>query len=287
MTRGIILAGGSGSRLQPLTSYITKQLLPIFNKPLIYYPLCTLMMAGIREILIISDKINTPRLKNFLKNGNQFGIRLKYSIQKKPNGIAEALIIGEKFIKDKDIYLILGDNIFHGHDLKNLLKNKINNQSTIFSYNVNDPSRYGVIKFKKNKIDKIIEKPKFFISSQAVTGLYFYSKKDKVYQIAKNLKKSRRGELEITDLNNEIIKRNKMNLFQFTRGYAWLDAGTFDSMSMASNLVKTIEERQGLLICSPEEIAYSNNWISKAYLRNVSKKMNNEYGRKLKELLND
>ena len=286
--KGIILAGGNNTRLKPLTSAITKQLLPIYNKPMIYYPLSTLMLAGIREILIISNPGDIDLLKKLLKNGSHLGINIKYETQKKAEGIAQAIKIGKKFIDNKPVTLILGDNLFFGSNIgKNIEKEFLKNKgSTIFAYNVFDPSRYGVVKFNNKKIPiSIVEKPKKFVSSYAVTGLYIYD--EKVTDFVKYLKKSKRNELEITDLNRMYLNEKKLNVHILNRGAAWLDMGTFDSLSNASEFVKTIETRQGFMISCPEEIAWRQSWISDEKLLSLAFNFkNNSYGNYLKKLIN-
>jgi len=286
--KGIILAGGNNTRLKPLTSAITKQLLPIYNKPMIYYPLSTLMLAGIREILIISNPGDIDLLKKLLKNGSHLGINIKYETQKKAEGIAQAIKIGKKFIDNKPVTLILGDNLFFGSNIgKNIEKEFLKNKgSTIFAYNVFDPSRYGVVKFNNKKIPiSIVEKPKKFVSSYAVTGLYIYD--EKVTDFVKYLKKSKRNEYEITDLNRMYLNEKKLNVHILNRGAAWLDMGTFDSLSNASEFVKTIETRQGFMISCPEEIAWRQSWISDEKLLSLAFNFkNNSYGNYLKKLIN-
>ena len=267
--KGIILAGGSGSRLSPLTKIISKQLLPIFNKPMIFYPLSVLMLSGIKEILIITDEKNFNLYKELLGDGSRYGLNLSYKIQKKPNGIAEAFIIGEDFINGNPVALILGDNIFFGNNFANVLK-KINNDiksSHIFLYHLSNPKDFGVAKLdKSNNVIKIIEKPKKLISSYAVTGLYFYN--SDICNIAKKLKPSDRGELEITDLNNLYIKKNKLKAHFLGRGFSWYDTGTFENLLEASINIRNLETRQDIRIGLIDEISYNNNWISKKQLLN-------------------
>ena len=291
--KGIVLAGGSGSRLYPITKGITKQLLPVYNKPMIYYPISTLMLADIKDILIITTPEDQESFKRLLGDGSQFGINLNYTVQEKPNGIAEAFIIGKEFIGDDSVCLVLGDNIFHGMGFSNMLKKAVSeaekyNTATIFGYYVNDPERYGIVDFKKtgniNKIISIEEKPKNPKSNYAVVGLYFYP--NNVVKIAETIKPSARGELEITEVNNTYLNVKEvykyLNLQVFNRGFAWLDTGTFDSLSEASSYIETIEKRQGLKVACLEEIAYNNGWISKEKLIEIGNSMSkNEYGQYL------
>lgn len=273
--KGIILAGGKGSRLYPATLSVSKQILPIYDKPMIYYPLSTLMLAGIRDILIIVNPSELKVFKNLLGNGDLYGINIKYKIQEKPNGIAEALIISENFLKESPCALILGDNIFYGSNLEQILldvsKNNLDG-ATIFSYQVNMPDQYGVVKFNKfNRPIKLIEKPKKFVSNHAVTGLYFYDSKASKY--AKTLKPSKRGELEITDLNNIYLKKKKLKVEKFGRGYAWLDTGNCDNLLEASNFICNIERRQSLKISCIEEISFNKKWIDRKKLSKSINKM--------------
>ena len=288
--KGIILAGGSGTRLYPLTLGVSKQLLPIYNKPMIYYPLSILMLAKIRDILIITTPEDNENFKRLLGNGKKLGINITYTIQQKPNGLAEAFILGEEFIGNDNVCLILGDNIFYGHGLIGLLESSIKiveseNKAVVFGYYVNDPERYGVIEFDKNgNVISVEEKPKNPKSNYAITGLYFYP--NDVIKIAKNVKPSDRGELEITSINEEYLKQNRLKVEIMGRGYAWLDTGTHESMLEASNFVKIIEERQGLKIACIEEIAYRNGWIDKYNLLEIAKSLSkNEYGKYLQELV--
>lgn len=284
--KGIILAGGKNTRLKPLTNAITKQLLPIYNKPMIFYPLSTLMLAGIKDILIISNPGDIELIKNLLGKGLQLGINISYELQKKPDGIAQALKIGKKFIDNKPVTLILGDNLFFGSNLGFNIKKAIkkNEGATIFAYNVYDPSMYGVVKLSKNgKPLSIIEKPKRFISNYAITGLYIYDKYASKY--VSKIKKSKRNELEITDLNKIYLKNKNLNVNILNRGSAWLDMGTFDSLSNASEFVKTIETRQGFMISCPEEIAWRNSWINNSQLLKISKYYKNNYGTYLEKLV--
>ena len=284
--KGIILAGGSGTRLYPLTKVTSKQLLPIYDKPMIYYPISVLMEAGIREILIISTPDDTPRFKELLGDGAQFGLKLEYAVQPSPDGLAQAFIIGEKFIGDEPVAMILGDNIFHGHGLKNHLKSAASKAkgATVFGYYVDDPERFGIVEFDKNgKAVSIEEKPQKPKSNYCVTGLYFYD--NDVVEYAKNLKPSARGELEITDLNRIYLEKGELDVKLLGKGFTWLDTGTHESLVEATNFVYTIETHQHRKIACLEEIAYLNGWISddellKAY--EIFKK--NQYGKYLKDV---
>ena len=285
--KGIILAGGSGTRLYPLTIGISKQIMPIYDKPMIYYPIFTLMEAGIREILIITNERDLFSFKQLLGDGTKWGINLQYAIQEKPNGLAEAFIIGEKFIGNDNVALILGDNLFYGGDLKEIL-NKANareDECTIFGYKVNDPNRYGVVEInEQGQAISIEEKPKEPKSNLAVPGLYFYT--NDVIKIAKGLKPSARGELEITSVNEEYMKMKKLNVEKLGRGMAWFDTGTYDALLETASFVQTIQKRQGLQICCPEEIAFENGWITKEELDILSEKLSKtDYGKFLKELI--
>jgi len=288
--KGIILAGGSGSRLSPITNGLSKQLLPVYNKPMIYYPLSTLMQANIKDILLITSKEYLNFYKNILGDGKKFGVKIKYAVQKKPNGIAQAFLIGEKFIGKSNVALILGDNIFYGPDMSKILTEaKKEKGATIFGYYVPDPQRFGVVSFNKknpNIVSKIEEKPKNPKSNYAVTGLYFYD--NEVIKIAKKLKPSLRGELEITDVNNKYLNKNNLYIKKFEKGYAWLDTGTFNSLNDASNFIKILEERQGLMVSCPEEIAIKNQWITKKQmLHKVKKYPNNEYKDYIKKIIDE
>ena len=287
--KGIILAGGSGTRLYPITQGISKQLLPIYDKPMIYYPLSVLMLAGIQDILIITTSEDNNSFKRLLKDGNQWGIKIQYAIQEKPEGIAQAFLIGEKFLDGETACLILGDNIFHGAGLTNMLLdarfNAIDENATVFGYRVNDPERYGVAEIDEmGYCISIEEKPKNPKSNYAVTGLYFYP--SDVVEKAKQIKPSDRGELEITTLNQMYIKEDRLNMEILPRGAAWLDTGTFESLSNASNYIETIEKRQGMQIACLEEIAYNQDWISKDDVEAAAKLMEkNDYGKYLQSLI--
>ena len=282
--KGIVLAGGSGSRLYPMTLVTSKQLLPIYDKPMIYYPLSTLMLAGIREILIISTPEDIPNFKRLLGNGKRYGIDLSYAIQEKPEGLAQAFILGAEFISGQQCAMILGDNIFCGAGLISLLKNAANKKTgaTIFGYYVDDPKRFGVVEFDEmGKAISIEEKPEKPKSNYAVTGLYFYD--ENVCELSKTLKPSDRGELEITDLNKLYLEKDMLNVVTLGRGYSWLDTGTVDSMSDASEFVRVLEKRTGIKIAALEEIAYKNGWIKKDMLYDSAKRYGNSpYGQHLK-----
>lgn len=285
--KGIILAGGSGTRLYPITKEISKQLLPIYDKPMIYYPLSVLMLAGIRDILIISTPSDTPKFKKLLGDGSNFGIKLSYEIQQEPKGLAQAFTIGEKFIGEDSVAMILGDNIFYGNGLKEKLCNAIKNTekglASVFGYNVPDPERFGVVEFDENgKVVSIEEKPEKPKSNYAATGLYFYD--NRVIEYAKNLKPSARGELEITDINKIYLKNGELSVEVLGRGYSWLDTGTFDSLNEASDFVKTVQ-KNGQMIACIEEIAYLNGWIDSDTIKQIGESMKkNSYGRYLLQL---
>ena len=271
--KGIVLAGGSGTRLHPLTLAVSKQLLAVYDKPMIYYPICTLLYAGIKDILIISTPRDISNFKNLLGDGSEYGCKFSYATQETPNGLAEAFIIGEKFISDDKVALILGDNIFYGSGLEDCLKSNTNpNGAVIFAYHVQEPNRYGVVEFdENNRVISIEEKPETPKSNYAVPGIYFYD--NKVVEIAKSLKPSKRGELEITDVNKAYLKDGELSVQILDKGTAWLDTGTFQSLMQASQFVQVIEERQGLKIGSIEEAAYKKGLISKSQLQNLGTRL--------------
>ena len=289
--KGIVLAGGSGTRLYPITKVISKQLLPVYDKPMIYYSLSTLMLSGIRDILIISTPHDIDSYKNLLLDGSQFGINISYKIQPSPDGLAQAFILGEEFIEDQDVALVLGDNIFYGSGFSGILKRSVDyvkneGKAKIFGYSVKDPERYGVVDFDDNgQVLSIEEKPKNPKSNYAVVGLYYYP--NNVIEIAKNVKPSKRGELEITSINSHYMSVENLNVQILGRGFAWLDTGTVDSINNASNYIRTIEERQGYKIACLEEIAYLNNFIDENQLVQLTRKLPNDYANYLRRLIDN
>ena len=284
--KGIILAGGSGTRLYPLTMALSKQLMPVYDKPMIYYPISALMMAGIREVLIITTPRDNASFKELLGDGSKWGMRFEYMIQDNPNGLAEAFILGADFIGEDNVALILGDNLFYGENLQRILTkaNSDEENSTIFGYAVKDPERYGVVEMdEEGNAISIVEKPEHPKTNLAVPGLYFYT--NDVVEIARNVQPSERGELEITSVNEEYMKRQQLKVVKLGRGMAWFDTGTHDALIETAQFVQTIEKRQGLLICSPDEIAYDNGWISKEQLKELAEPLKKtEYGQTLKAL---
>lgn len=286
--KGIILAGGSGTRLYPLTMVTSKQLLPVYDKPMIYYPLSTLMLAGIQDILIISTPEDTPRFEALLGNGSQYGINLEYKVQPSPDGLAQAFLIGEEFIGTDPVAMILGDNIYYGSGMRKILQRSANKErgATVFGYHVQDPQRFGVVEFDKSgKVISVEEKPKVPKSNYAITGLYFYD--NRVVDIAKNVQPSERGELEITSINEAYLKLGDLEVELLGRGFTWLDTGTHQSLVEATNFVKTVEEHQGIKIAAPEEVAYINGWITKEQLWDCGEKLSKTgYGQYLMKVAN-
>ncbi|KAB7671691.1 glucose-1-phosphate thymidylyltransferase RfbA [Bacillus sp. B1-b2] len=286
--KGIILAGGSGTRLYPLTMVTSKQLLPVYDKPMIFYPLSTLMLAGIQDILIISTPEDTPRFKALLGDGSQFGLNLEYKVQPSPDGLAQAFLIGEEFIDGDSVAMILGDNIYYGSGMRKILQHAANKESgaTVFGYHVQDPQRFGVVEFnQEGKVISVEEKPEFPKSNYAITGLYFYD--NRVVDIAKDIQPSARGELEITSINESYLKQGDLEVELLGRGFTWLDTGTHQSLVEATNFVKTVEEHQGIKIAAPEEVAFINGWISKEQLWECGEKLSKTgYGKYLMKVAN-
>ncbi|WDC91512.1 glucose-1-phosphate thymidylyltransferase RfbA [Latilactobacillus curvatus] len=287
--KGIILAGGSGTRLYPITRALSKQLIPIYDKPMIYYPMSVLMLAGIQDIMIISTPTDTPRFKELFGNGNDLGLNIEYAVQEQPNGLAEAFVIGADFIGDDSVCLILGDNIYYGGGLSEMLQRAAQKETgaTVFGYHVNDPERFGVVDFDENMHAKsIVEKPEHPASNYAVTGLYFYD--NQVIDIAKNIKPSPRGELEITDINKAYLEKGQLDVELMGRGFAWLDTGTHDSLQEASSFIATVQKRQNLKVACLEEIAYRMNYIDKAKVIELAQPLKkNDYGQYLLRLVKE
>jgi glucose-1-phosphate thymidylyltransferase len=287
--KGIILAGGSGTRLYPVTQAVSKQLLPVYDKPMIYYPLTTLMLAGIRDVLVISTPADTPRFAELLRDGGQWGINIQYTVQPSPDGLAQAFVLGREFVGTDPATLILGDNIYYGHDLSEQLAraNARSEGATVFAYHVNDPERYGVVEFdRQGRAVSLEEKPRQPRSSYAVTGLYFYD--NRVLDVAASIRPSPRGELEITDVNLWYLRAGGLNVEIMGRGMAWLDTGTHDSLLQASSFIETIEKRQGLKVACPEEVAYRSGWIDAAQVESLAQPLaKNDYGRYLLGMLRE
>jgi glucose-1-phosphate thymidylyltransferase len=285
--RGIILAGGSGTRLYPVTQAVSKQLMPVYDKPMVYYPLSTLMLSGIKDVLIISTPQDTPRFTDLLKDGSQWGMNITYAVQPSPDGLAQAFIIGKNFVGNGPSALVLGDNIFYGHDLVKILNsaNDKTSGASVFAYHVMDPERYGVVEFNESsQAISIEEKPNKPKSNYAVTGLYFYD--DQVCDIAASIKPSARGELEITDLNRVYLGNKQLNVEMMGRGFAWLDTGTHDSLIEAASFIATLQKRQGMMVACPEEIAYSQKWIDKGDIQKLAEPLKkNDYGQYLLRLI--